>query len=186
MSKWAVWAAHRYLERGTNTRTVGADGRLLHRPWRVRRAEVRDAARRERAARAQPFWPHPLGWVLIGIAAFAVIDADNPIPSHGGDSSTFAGGSLRRLTAKAPVGPNEGVPATCRWFAYDVPPPFSVVLLDEGYNELARQDDIGGTTWRPTGPVADELGKGGVFHWYVESTTDGKPTRSLLARLEIR
>jgi hypothetical protein len=186
MSKWALFSAHRYVRWGSGARTVGADGRLLAKPWRVRSLAAQREAQNRRAARAQPFWPRPLGWMLIGIAVLAVIDADYPIPTHVEASSAVSGPRLMLPVAQKPCGPGEGVPLEFRWDELDVPPPFRVFVHDEDYDELARIDDIGTAFCPVTGTLATRLAEGGVFHWCVEGDVAGRPVRSALQTFEIR
>jgi hypothetical protein len=186
MSKWALFAAHRYVRWGSGARTVGPDGRKLLRPWRVRSDAAEQEAKRRRAARAQPRWPRPLGFLLIVVAVLAVNESDWPIPTHVQASSAERPAGLSPLIAESPIGPVEGVPVVFLWAPADVPPPFRLVVLDASYDEIARIEDIGGTTLRPPVELAQRLASGGDFHWYVEATITPEPVRSLLKTVEIR
>lgn len=139
-----------------------------------------------RAARPQPFWPRPLGVLLIGLAALAVIDPDYPIPTHVQASSAARAPRLMPLRAEHPDGPTEGVPAAFTWQVDDVPPPYALVVLDEEYAELARFVDVGGTAWVPPADLRARLATGGDYHWYVEGTQGERTVQSLLAALQIR
>lgn len=90
------------------------------------------------------------------------------------------------LVAESPAGPTEGVPTVFQWAPADVPPPFRLVVLDAGYDEVARIEDIGGTALRPPEALARVLATGGDFHWYVEATITPRPVRSVLQSVEIR
>ena len=87
---------------------------------------------------------------------------------------------------ESPVGPHEGVPAAFVWRSTDVQPPYALVVLDDGYTELARIEDIGPSRLVPSTVLAGQLAVGGGFHWFVEGSLDGRPVRSPLTRLEIR
>lgn len=80
----------------------------------------------------------------------------------------------------------EGVPVRFSWTPGDAPPPFRLVVLDEGYERLATADDVGATAVAPGPALSAQLGAGGRFHWYVESLVAGPRSRSPLASFEIR
>ncbi|HEX5050155.1 MAG TPA: hypothetical protein VFZ65_00155 [Planctomycetota bacterium] len=60
------------------------------------------------------------------------------------------------------------------------------MLLDAAYHEIARVDGIAGTHWRTRGAVAQALGAGGVFHWFVADGSPGSARCSALETVEIR
>lgn len=90
------------------------------------------------------------------------------------------------LATESPAGPHEGVPLAFVWRTTDVPPPYALVVLDDGYTELARIDDIGPMRYVPSSDLVSRLATGGSYHWFVEGSLGGRPTRSPLTRLEIR
>lgn len=90
------------------------------------------------------------------------------------------------LRAEYPDGPTEGVPDAFTWQVVDVPPPYTLVVLDEEYAELGRFVDVGGTAWVPPKDLRTRLASGGDYHWYVEGTQGERTVQSLLAALQIR
>ena len=90
------------------------------------------------------------------------------------------------LLAQSPDGPREGVPVRFGWQAREVAPPFTLVLLDAGYRNLACVAGIAGTCWVPDARVASCLAVGGTFHWFVSCKQCGVPCRSPLVSFEIR
>jgi len=183
--RWGWFSAHRYLRSGSTARTVGADGRPLQRPWRVWSETAEQECQRIRAGRPQPIWPRALGWTLLGVAVLAVIDANHPLPREAPASSARPAESLVWLAAESPDGPCEGVPREFRWSG-DVAPPYRLVVLDGGYAELVRIDDLGAPACPPSAALAALLATGGTFHWYVEGEREGHRTRSPLQTVEIR
>lgn len=188
MSKWAIWTAHRYLEAAAVARRVRPDGRPCLRPWRDPSPEVRAAAARARAARAQPRWPRLVGFALVGVACIVALEPVQPVA---GDRRAFpsAGPALGAggFAAEAPVGPTAAAAfAEFRWRADDVAPPFTFVLLDAAYAEIARRDGIDGCRLPVDARLAALLPTGEVRHWYVLGDRAGKPVGSAVARVEIR
>jgi hypothetical protein len=188
MSKWAIWTAHRYLERDSGPRRTGRDGRPLARPWRDPAPEVRAAAASARAARAQPRWPRLVGFALVGVACMFALEPVRPVVADrraSGASGTVPAGA--GFAADAPVGAVAAAALTeFRWRAGDVAPPFTFVLLDGAYAELARRDGIGAARLPVDAGLAALLTPGQLRHWHVLGDRAGKPVASPLARVEIR
>lgn len=188
MSKWAIWTAHRYLEPVAAPRRTRADGVPFARPWREPSPAARAAAARTRMARAQPRWPRLVGIALVGLACIVAFE---PVRSVAPDRrlSTAPGTALgpSAFAAEAPVGPTAA--AACvefRWRAAAVAPPFTLVLLDAAYGEIARRDGIGDVRLPVDAGLAPLLGPGQVRHWYVLGDRAGKPVGSPLVRVEFR
>lgn len=72
-----------------------------------------------------------------------------------------------------------------RWRAGDSLPPFRVVVLDEGYDELLRRDGIDEAHWRPDAAAMAELRSGRTYHWLVLADERGKPVASPLGSFRI-
>jgi hypothetical protein len=187
MSKWALWAAHRYLHPGAAVpRRVGPDGRELRRPWRQVRPEVRSVVQRERAARSQPWWPRPLGVLLLGMACLYAIEPVGPVPTDvAASSSARTGPRLQLPTAKSPDG-NAGSAAPFAWTAGDASGPFTIVVLTAGYDELFARDGIAGSPWTPDAAAAAAVSTPGTYHWFVRGEAFGRTVTSPLASFEIR
>lgn len=183
-----MFSALRYLgaDRDAGSRRVRADGRSLQRPlgnWSDRaRAEVR----RRRRARRQPWWPRVVGWTLLSMALVAAVEGDYPMPRPArAGISAAAAGCLVAIETTVPAGRHDGVPARFQW-ATAAPPPYSVVLFDASYRELARVDDIPGTTMRPDPELIRRLEEAGTFHWYVQAGGPDGTFRSVIEAVEIR
>lgn len=188
MSRWAIWTAHRYLERDAGARRVRPDGVPFVRPWRDPSPEARAAAAAARAARRQLRWPRLVGFALVGVACMFALEPALPVATDrraSGPSGTGLGGN--GLAAEAPVG---AVAATAlaefRWRAADASPPYTFVLLDAAYGELARRDGIDGRRLPVDTALAALLAPGQTRHWYVLGDRAGKPAASPVARVEIR
>jgi hypothetical protein len=188
MGKWAVWAAHRYVRAGASApREVGADGRLLGRPWRVRSPEAVTKARRVRAARPQARWPKLLGWACIGVACVAAIQPVGPMPVDVRVSAATA-------PAPEPAGRALQIQGlrfdesrgAFRWEHLQGAGPYTFVVLGADYREVARFDGIGAAEWQPSGTVASALQAGATYHAFVRSVADRGTVRSALLRLTWR
>jgi len=186
MSKWALWAAHRYVRAGAAVpRLVGPDGRLLARPWRVRSEDAIAAARAVRGLRRQPWWPRLLGLFCIGLACMFAIDPVGSIPTDvAAFSSARPAPRLASPCALPGRAANSGGPPEFRWRAGDAEPPYSVVVLDAGYAQVLRRDGIETTRWQADAAAAAVLRGGGTFHWYVLADALGRPVASPLATVE--
>jgi hypothetical protein len=186
MAKWALWAAHRYLEARVDGRRLGPDGRPLQRPWRVPKARVAELARQRRAERVGPRWSRPLGCCLMAVAAVAALDPDHPIPLHGAPTASAAPEpELRPPQGTFPRGECEGAPTLFTWEPGAVAPPFRVRLFAADYTEVGVVDDIGPAAWRPSLAVLAALGSGTDWHWTVESALPGQGRRSAFASFRI-
>lgn len=188
MSKWAIWTAHRYLEYAAAPRRARADGRPLQRAWRAPSPTARAEAVRTRAARRQARWPRLVGFALMGVAVMVALE---PVQTFGADRRAWApsGTDLGAdgFAAVAPVGAVAGAALVeFRWRAAAVAPPFTFVLLDGAYTELARRDGIGDTRLPIDGGLATLLAPGQLRHWYVLGDRAGKPAATALVRVEIR
>lgn len=182
MAKWGLWAAHRYLYPGASEpRTVGVDGRLLQRPWRVRSERVVAEARWRRASRPQSRLPRMMGWLCIGIACVAALMPVGPLPSHVPVSA--ASGPVpepvrRAVVLPAPeVDPEQG---TFCWAAAAQRGRYELVLLGEDYRELARLDATDAAPFRAPEAFAQALDAGRRYHAYVRVGRDARALRSEL------
>ena len=187
MGKWGVFSALRYLgaDSAADRRTVRADGRPLQRPLGNRSERVRIEARRRRQARRQPWWPRVAGWMLMSMALLAAVEGDYPMPGAAqAGISVAAAGCLVAIDSTFPGGPQDGVPVRFEWQT-DAPPPYSVVLLDAGYREIARVDGLPECSMRPDFELAQRLGDGGTFHWYVQAECPDGTFRSVIEAFEI-
>ncbi|MCA8951477.1 MAG: hypothetical protein KDE27_18360 [Planctomycetes bacterium] len=99
--------------------------------------------------------------------------------SGGRDSVTVA------IAAIGPFGPGEGVPETFGWHTA-APPPFELVVLDAAYREIGRVAAIDQCSVRPDTALAERLGSGGTFHWFVLAEAQQGVVRSPLTAFEIR
>lgn len=189
MSKWAVWAAHRYLHPGAaEPRTIGVDGRPLLRPWRQRSPAAREAALRARAARPRPWWPRLLGFFLLAVAGIYALDPVGPLPKDVGPARR-AGTDLRsaHLLATSPRGAVDAAAATRFAFApQQASGPFTVVLLAADYGELLRLPAADGTARIVDSTEGKALVVGQKYHWYVLGEHGGKPVASPVVSFEIR
>ena len=187
MSKWALWAAHRYLEPVAAPRQTGPDGRPLLRPWRQRTPEARATAMQLRAARPRPWWPRLVGFALLGVAGFHALGLVGPTSGdRGANRPAGTGLPSAHLAALAPAGSVARADLVrFAWRADGVEGPFTVVLLDAGYGELARRGGIAATECSADGALAEHLASGQIRHWYVLGDRHGKPVASPVVRLEI-
>lgn len=189
MSKWAVWAAHRYLHPGAaEPRTIGVDGRPLLRPWRQRSPAAREAALLVRAARPRPWWPRLLGFGLLAVAGIYALDPVGPLPADVGPARR-AGTDLRsaHLLASAPRGPVDAAAATRFAFTpQGATGPFTVVVLAADYSELLRRPGLDGTACTLDSTEGKSLAVGQKYHWYVLGERSGKPVASPVVSFEIR
>lgn len=189
MSKWAVWAAHRYLHPGAaEPRLVGVDGRPLLRPWRQRSPTAREAALRVRAARPRPWWPRVLGFGLLAVAGIYALDPIGPLPRDVGPARR-AGPDLRSAQPIA-VAPRGRVDAEAamrfRFQPQDATGPFTVVVLDAGYGELVRRGGLDATECTLAFTEGKSLASGQKYHWYVLADRAGKAVASPVVSFEIR
>ena len=187
MSKWALFTAHRYLERDAPARAVGADGRPRCRPWRSRAPAAVAEARRRRAGRRQSPWSRLVGCALLGVAGMAALHPVGSVPSHVAASASARPGSrLQHLQAIAPRGDLAAAPPAFRFRRDRLAGPVAFVLQDAAYRELTRRDGMGGDELVADDELAGVLAAGGTFHWFVESRVAGALVRSRLETFAIR
>jgi hypothetical protein len=187
MGRKGLMTALRYLgDAGDGPRLVRPDGRPLRRPLRAWSANARAEVARRRAARPQPRWPKVLGWSLLCMASLAAVNAEYPVPRpEPGVPSAARPLGLEAIRASAPLAVQEGIPAAFSW-ATLAAPPYTVVLYDEGYRELARVDGIGERRLPVPPQFAEALAGGGTFHWRVLAPGAAATLRSRLEWVEIR
>ena len=189
MSKWALWAAHRYLHPGAaEPRVVGVDGRLLLRPWRQRSPAAVEAALLVRAARPRPWWPRLLGFALLAVAGIYAFDPVGPWERDvGARRRTGPGRPSAQLRPLAPSGEVDAAAAAGFSFAPgDAAAPFTVVLLDASYGEIWRQECADGVGCSLPSAAGKILEVGQTYHWYVLADRDGKPVASPVVSFQIR
>lgn len=167
MAKWALWSAHRYLERQA-ARPRRGDGVAWSYPWRRRSVTAIVIAANLRAARPQPRWPRLVGALCLGLAALAAAAPGLSMPTHVPGSSTHPGRGLLGLTADFPCGPLPGLPHTFRWSAPAAPGEATVVVLASDYTEFLRLDGIVDTVAPVPARVWRALREQPVLHWKVE------------------
>lgn len=80
----------------------------------------------------------------------------------------------------------EGAPAHCRWTAGVAKAPFTWVLLDADYAELARRADLAATELPLEPELRDLFQAGQTYHWYVVGEGPGGPLSSPHETVEIR
>jgi hypothetical protein len=191
MSKWALLAAHRYLEHPAAARTIGANGRSLQRPWRIRSPRAVQQAAYERTQRRQPWWPRLLGAVCLCLSVHAGLHPEYSMPSPVGASSTDPRQRIEPIATVTPGPIHEGVPQYLAWSDAAVPPPYRLVVCDAELAPLAVFDDLSTPSHPLPAPLATELAAAGGFAWYVEGrlpTADGsgRTVRSHFEACEIR
>jgi hypothetical protein len=187
MSKWALWAAHRYVRPGAAVpRHVGPDGRDLARPWRIVSPEARRAVRQLRAARPQAPWTRLIGLACLAVAGVFALDPIGPIPTHVAASpSARPGPRLQSTRGEAPVllapgGTLDAVPVVFRWRADVASAPFTLVLLGEAYDEVLRREGLVGSEWTADDAARALFATGGTFHWAVLGQRGGEVVASAL------
>ena len=186
MTKWALFAAHRYVWAGAAApRAIGPNGRPLRRPWRMRSEQVVREAIRRRATRPQPLWPRVLGWTCIGVAILAALMPMGPVPRH-----VQVSASSRPVPESLPSGNNLAAVAFVAakrefcWQSANCDPPLSLVLLAADYRELGRVAGAGKTAWQLPDSLRDAVQSGETYHCYVLAKQSGKLTKSPLLTLE--
>jgi hypothetical protein len=184
MAKWALWAAHRYLQPGAAApRTVGRDGRPLRRAWREVSSGAAAAAQLARAGRRQPWWPRPLGLSCIGMACVAAVVP--PVASHvAASASARPGGESFSYCRVVPGGDGAAAPSL-RWRSASAGAPFTVVLLDAGYREVVRHACGDASAWTLDPTAAELVAQGAAQHWYVLGDRFGRPAASPVQALAI-
>ena len=182
MAKWGLWTAHRYIWAGAAVRRqVGADGRSLQRPWRVRSEEAIAEATRIRARRPQGVWSRVLGWGCIGIALVAALQPMSwaqphlEVSAHGVPAPEAPG---RSIAISAPK--YDPVEAGFHWSAGDQDGLVSLVVLGDEYREVARFDGIEGSAFFPDQGGAGPLRTGQTYAAYLVGSCDGSVTKSPL------
>ncbi|MBX3464711.1 MAG: hypothetical protein KF830_16195 [Planctomycetes bacterium] len=188
MARWALFAAHRYVQGGVGApRQFGPDGRALQRPWRTTAPEVAARAVAARATRRQPLGPRLVGALLLGVAGWAALHPVGPVPRHvAACAAARPGAALPRLQTVAPAGLLTAPPAEFRWQHDGAVAPCTVVLCAADYVPLARGDATEVGTLAVPAAFAAHLAAAGTFHWYVESAAAGAVVRSGLESFTIR
>lgn len=79
-----------------------------------------------------------------------------------------------------------GAPAHCRWRAGAAAAPFTWVLLDGEFRELARQEGLAATELPLPPEVRDLFEPGGTYHWYVVGDGPTGPLAGVHETVEIR
>lgn len=140
--------------------------------------EQREAAQLERGARPGPWWPRPLGVLMIVCACVAALDPDHPMPRSMLQTIAASRVSSRGLDAISPCGEVHESPRTFRWLWEGEEAEFAVVLLDEEMRPLVRLL-AHGKELAVDGPLAQALDRADRFHWYVETSGPEGVLRSL-------
>lgn len=185
MSRWGVWAAHRYVQAGAAVpRQHGPDGQPLRRSWRTVRPSVAASVRQIRALRPQPWWPRAFGLLCLGIACMAALDPVGALPADlQASASARTRAELSIVSAIAPIG-EVTMPTAFRWRAGDCQGPFTLLLLDAGYDEVARVEGGDATEW-PAAHFRAWLRRGQTYSWCVLASAFGRPVVSPLQSFTI-
>lgn len=130
--------------------------------------EQREVARLERGARPGPWWPRPLGVVMIVCACVAALDPDHPMPRSVLQTIAASRVSSRGLDAISPSGESSVPPTVFRWLWEGEDVEFAVVLLDDAMQPIVRLCTRG-KALAVEGPLDEALARGEHFHWYVET-----------------
>lgn len=119
--------------------------------------------------------------MCIGVAFFVALTPVAPLPRH--------------VPVSAAVGPGPELPRPAflisapefkagqnglTWSAVAVSAPFTVVLLNADYRELARVDGIGSTDWQVPERLVRRLVQGETYHAYVLGGEEDDIARSPL------
>jgi len=80
----------------------------------------------------------------------------------------------------------DGAPAYCAWRAGAASPPFTWVLLDGEYRELARLGGLDATELPLEPELREHFVAGQTYHWFVVGQAFGRPLGSLMESVEIR
>ena len=185
MSKWALFAAHRYVRAGAAVpREVGPDGRLLLRPWRQRSSSAVQQAERQRAARPQPLWPRLVGFACIALALFAAFDPVGPMTAHvAASASTATGPRLEPIVVENAMGPDDPVRLRFRW---TLEGPVTLLLLATDYAELMRREVADGMEWTADAELLALLEAGQTYHVVVRAGTPAQPLQTPLQTFVFR
>lgn len=140
--------------------------------------EQREAAQLERGARPGPWWPRPLGVLMIVCACAAALDPDHPMPRSVLQTIAASRVSSRGLDAISPRGEVSAPPDSFRWLWEGEATEFAVVLLDEEMRPLVRLS-AHGKELAVDGPLLQALDRADHFHWYVETVGPEGVLRSL-------
>ena len=184
MAKWALWAAHRYVWAGAAApRTVGPDGRLLQRPWRVRSERAAAEAHRVRAARPQSRWPRLLGWACIGVACVGALMPVGPLPPHVPVSAASGPGpevrgpaiAISSLTFDEQLG-------AFRWPELPGVGAYRLVLLGADYREITTFDGIERSPWKPTDELRVSWKPTQTYHAYLLAVANDRTVKSPMVR----
>lgn len=188
MSKWALFAAHRYVRAGAAVpRVVGPDGKPLLRPWRQRRPVAEQTARRIRACRPQPWWPRLAGFVCIAVALLAALNPVGPMAAHvAASASAGPGPRLDRIVVEESLAGAVARALRLTWPAASPADPVTLVAYAADYTELARRPGVVGTDWNADGELLALLRSGGTYHCLLRSEAQGQPAQSALETFIIR
>lgn len=77
-------------------------------------------------------------------------------------------------------------PFVFRWRGGDATAPCTWVLLDAGYDEIARVEGLREPAFAPDEAVRAQFADGDTFHWYVLGTVGERAAKSDLETLSIR
>ncbi len=116
---------------------------------------------------------------LAAAAWFAV----HPIGLHVAAMSSASPGSSPKPLHTESVPAGLWPPLVFRWQAGSAQAPFTWVLLDAGYEEIARREGVFTSGLVPDAAVRELLRDGQTCHWYVLATAAGVPTKSNLETL---
>lgn len=131
-----------------------------------------EQAKAIRAARSGSRWSRPFGVLCLGLAAWAVLDPEYPMPSP---VPTASSADQRPELAPAKLFPAGAIGALPLRFTWSSPPGSErteFVLADEGFDEVYRGLAQDGS-FDATDAVVAQLRSGRQFHWRVESVRGG-------------
>jgi len=184
MGKWGLWAAHRYVRAGAaEPRVVGADGKLLQKPWRQRSERAVARARHLRASRRQAPWPKLLGWGCIGVAGLAAFSPVTPLPSHVPVSAEASPEPEQRSRVRSIEGlAFDQQLGAFRWQEPAGAGAYRFVLMGEDYRTVQTIDGIGAPPWRPSAEQSASWKSGVMFHGAVQTVVNDRIVRSPMIR----
>jgi hypothetical protein len=187
MSKWALFAAHRYVRAGAAVpREIGPDGRPLARPWRRRPAAAVQMAQRIRAGRPQPRWPRLVGLVCIAVAAQAALDPVGPMAAHvAASASAGPGPRLDPIVVEAAVS-GELPDLRFRWGSSDPARPVTLLVFATDYSPLTSRSGLVGTGWSADPALLEQLTPGQTYHCVLRAEVGAPPVQTPLTSFVIR
>lgn len=101
-------------------------------------------------------------------------------------SSASPVGKPKPLRAESAARSGLWPPFVFRWQPGAAKGPFTWVLLDAGYEEIARREGLFEPAFAPDAAVREQIAGLETCHWFVLATVEGQSSKSLLETLTIR